>query len=173
MAVFNLLHNKGIRGNLQLLSICRKLNRRACHQRRGIFCLLEFRNDECIRQSSPYDRGPISSYFTVMFRLLRSNRNIGPFVWMFLVLRLCLLCKTAGLSGGVTAELRSDSLAARRASFYMFLVLRLSLLFRNAGLSRWGNSRTTEWFLGCILAFRAAAPTRPAATFFGSLALLV
>ena len=114
VAVFNLLHNKGIRGNLQLLSIG-GLNRRACHFRRGTFCLLECRHDECTRKTSPYDPCcPVSSFFTVMFRLLRSNRNIGPFVCMFLFLRLCFLWRNAGLSRREgAAELRSDSLAAR------------------------------------------------------------
>ena len=105
VAVFNLFHNKGIRGNLQLLSIGglirRKLNRRACHHRRGTFCLLEFLHDECTRKTNPYDPcGPVSSSFKVMFRLLRSNRNIGPFVCMFLVLRLCFLWWNTGLSRG-------------------------------------------------------------------------
>ena len=77
------------------------LNRRACHHRRGNFCLLEFRNDECTRLTSPYDPcGPISLSFAVMVRLLRNNRNIGPFVCMFLVFRLCFLWRNTGLSRG-------------------------------------------------------------------------
>ena len=121
VAVFNLLHNKGIRGNLQLLGIWglirRKLNRWACHHRRRTFCLLEFWHDECTRKTSPYDPcGPVSSSFTVMLRLLPSNRNIGPFVSMFLVFRLCFLWRNTGL-------------------------------YRAWGGG--GGSRTTERFLGC------------------------
>ena len=103
VVVFNLLHNKGIKENFQLLSIGeltrRKLNRRASHHWRETFCLLEFRHDECTRKTSPYDPcGPVSSFFTVMFRLLRSNRNIRLFVCMFLVLRLSFLWRNTGLS---------------------------------------------------------------------------
>ena len=143
VVVFNLLHNKGIRGNLSIGGLIRrKLNRRACHHRRGTFCLLEFCHDECTRQTSPSDPCcTISSSFTVMFRLLGSSRNIGPFVCMFLVLRLCFLWRNTGLSRGEGGGGGSSrSLAARSASN--------------------------------ILAFRTAAPARPAATFFGSFVLL-
>ena len=102
MFVAVLRHNKWIRGNLQWLSMgWGKLNRRACHHRRRTFCLLESRHDECTRKTSSYDPcSPVSSSFTVMFRFFRSNNNIGSFVCMFLVLRLCFHWRNTGLSRG-------------------------------------------------------------------------
>ena len=85
--------------------------------------------------------GPVSSFLTVMFRLLLRNRNIGLFVCMFLVLRLCFL-------------------------------------WRNTCLSRVGNSRTTQWFLGCPKRFEhiglsGGSAGTPTCYFFGVFCSLV
>ena len=118
VAVFNLLHNKGIRGNLQLLSIGglirRKLNRRACHHRRRTFCLLEFRH----AMSAPARQAPMIH----VVQLVRPSRLCSGTSGR---LSGCsssfdsasfggILASPAGRGG--TTELRTDSLAARSAS---------------------------------------------------------